>query len=248
MNSSVPMDTIGAMFELGGALIKSDTERSIRKSNRKVADALASSREVVRGAANQRAASVASLSRALQSINNARFVRGREAAIARAQGASIREQQASSAGGLEARLRASEEAGATHAASAFSGASGGFLDVALATQALAGQRLEQRRMMDSRFRLVGDADAIGDMQESMIAGQDTSIINTNLDMTSSPAGNDPYSPGVMSQLLTTALDKDLLRPLVNWGAGFFSKRPTQSATDTPVFGGDFVSRRGQLDE
>jgi hypothetical protein len=102
--------------------------------------------------------------------------------------------------------------------------------------------------MDSRFRLVGDAAAIGDMQESMIAGQDTSIINTNLDMTSSPAGNDPYSPGVMSQVLTTALDKDLLRPLVNWGAGFFSKRSTQSATDTPVFGGDFVSRRGQLDE
>jgi hypothetical protein len=242
------MDTIGAMFELGGALIKSDAERSIRKSNRKVEGALADAREVVRGAANQRAASVASLSRALQSINNARFVRGRETAIARAQSASIREQRASSAGGLEARLRASEEAGATNAAAAFSGASGGFLDVALATQALSEQRLEQRRMMDTRFRLVGDADAIGDMQESMIAGQDTSIINTNLDMTSSQAGNEPYSPGMMSQLLTTALDKDLLRPLVNWGAGFFARGPARGSADTPVFGGDFVSRRGQLDE
>jgi hypothetical protein len=237
MTNSVPMDGLAALFQLGGALVQANTSSSIRRSNRQVAEAAAGAREVVRGAANQRAASVASLSRALQSINNARFVRGREDAIGRAQAASIREQRASSAGGLEARLRASEEAGATQAAAAFSGASGGFLDVALATQALASQRLEQRRAMDARFRAAGDAQAIGDLQESMIAGQDTSVINTSFDLTSSSAGNDPYTPGTMSQVLTAALDKDLLRPLVNWGASFFTRStPTAKYDESSIYG------------
>jgi len=215
------MDAMASLSQLGGALIRYNTERSIRKANRSVELATAEAENQIRGAANQRNAAQASLSRTLQTLNNARFVRGREDAIARARAASAREQSAASAGRLEARLRASEEAGAAQAQAAFSGVSGGFLDVALATRALQNQRADEVAQRDSEVRLFQDALTQGQLQGSMFSGQDTTLVNTNLDLRESRAPVEPYTPDLTSTLLQALTSNNAITPLVNWGASFF---------------------------
>lgn len=243
---SVPLDVVAAVQQIGSALIQENTRRGVAKANRSVDVARAAAQNQVRGASNQRAAAQAGLSRTLQSLNNARFVRGREDAIARAQAASAREQDAYRGNRLEGRLRAAEAAGEAQAAAAFSGVSGGLLDTTLAAQALQQQRMEARVRQDAEVSLFGAARAIGGAQGQIFSGQDTSVVNTSLDLTENSPGNAPYMPSTGAVLLQTMLDKDLLRPLVNYGASFFRPRAGTS-NPSPMFADDTSVRRGSID-